>query len=190
MAKDHALATIAASGMGAIQAARADLKTQKPGLEAIGEALALRIIETCKASAATWTRYYADLCKLDPFGRKAFQRVLQASVKDSTYKMGTCEIEDARRRSAKARISEFNTIARAMGSNIAFDPTWSHHYAYGHAKVALRSQGTGSTRGPKTKPFLDKLKAYLEKNVPAELWGDVSVMVQTMAKVRTAPAPM
>ena len=190
MAKEHAMQTIATSGMGAIQAAQADMQAQKPGLEAKGKALAATIVHECMAQAGAWTRYYVDLCGLEAWGRAAFRAELNAAVKDKDHKNKVDPVEDRRRASAKVRISEFNTIARAMDAGIVFDPTWAFHYAVGHARVGLETQGAGSTRGRKPTPALDKIKAYLEKNVPANEWTTVAEMVATMAKIHGADAPV
>lgn len=188
MAKEHSLATI--DGTGSMPISKAPIAAaQKLGLENHGSALAVALIAAIKAASSTWGRYYADLCRLEQFGRAAFRKELNAAVKDKTYTRGTDDVEDTRRRSAAVRIAEFNTIARAMDAGIAFDATWSYHYAVGHARTALKSEGKGSTRGRKATPLLDKIKAYIAKNVPAESLDDVAVMVATMAKASKADKP-
>lgn len=167
-----------------------DIKVQKSGLEAAGAALAQSIINESMAQAGSWGRYYRDLLALESWGRGAFKKTLNASVKDKDYKMKTDPAEDVRRRSAKVRISEFNTIARALDAGVSFDAQWSYHYAVGQARIALKSEGKASTKGRKATPLMDKIKAYIIKNVPAENMSDVATMIATMAQVHGADAPL
>ena len=49
---------------------------------------------------------------------------------------------------------------------------------------ALRAAGAGSTKGRKAGPWLDKVKAYLAKTVPAGEWEQCLELVETLAKIK------
>lgn len=172
MAKEHPLETIAATG--AEQVARAEMGANKTGYEARGKALATTIVNECMSQAGNWTRFYRDLLTLESWGRAAFRKELNAAVKNHADK-GAVTV--AAQRSAKVRISEFNTIARAIDAGVVFDPTWAFHYAVGMARTVSKSAA-----GRKATPALDKIKAYLQKNVPNGEMGKVLEIVKELAE--------
>ncbi len=190
MAKESTMAAIVDTGSLPVTIGANDINAQQSGLAAHGRALAATIIAQCQSEASNWTRFYRDLCALEEFGRKAFQQELKASVfvsKDDTDK-NVGWVKGARS-SAKVRISEFNTIAKAIDKGMRADPTLAYHAAVGMAREHLADLGEGSTRGRKAKTWQEKLEAFIKQNVPpAELSAALQI-VQAAAASGDNAAP-
>jgi len=190
MAKESTMADIASTGALPVKIGQADLNAQQSGLAAHGKALAQTIINQALAEASNWTRFYRDLCTLEEFGRKAFQVELKAAVfvsKDDTDK-NVAWVKGARS-SAKVRISEFNTIAKAIDKGMRADPSWAYHAAVGFAREHLADLGEGSTRGRKAKTWQEKLEAFVKQNVPPEEMAAALQIVQAAAANADNAAP-
>jgi hypothetical protein len=194
MAKDHANQTIVAQGAMPITKA-AIVATRRLRQVARGEALADMAIAEAKAQGTIWTRYYRDMFDLDIDGRKAFRsriaehnKALIAYVKDAGGKDAAPAHQGAKS-STFVRLSELTTITKAMDAGVSFDKEWPFHYAVGVARSALKSAGAGSTRGRKATPTLEKLKAWITKNVSDADMPAAAELVATMAKLKPA-APL
>ena len=172
----------------AVAVARRQAAENAPAYQAKGKALAELAINEARGQGAAWTRIYRAMLELEAEGRKAFrseiathQKAMQAHV--TAHKEGDTEnpVYATAKRSGMVRLSELTTITKAIDVGVEFDKEWPFHYAVGHARTALRSQGKADTRGRKPTPVLDKIKAYLEKNVPEGEWESVRDLVTTMA---------
>jgi hypothetical protein len=155
-----------------------------PGLRAKGDALAQTVINEAQSQAGNWTRFYVDLLALSPEGRKAFQDALRAATarpkteidgkkvndvilmqgKDGKMVPGSEPVATAARNSARTRLSEFVTIARAIDAGLKADKDWKFHIAVGYSRTFLRSNASGSNRGRKARTPAMMLSDYLSKN--------------------------
>jgi len=175
----------------AVAVARRQAVANAPAYQAKGKALAELAINEARGQGSAWTRIYVSMLELESEGRKAFrseiaahQKAMQSHV--TAAKEGDTEnpVYATTKRSAMARLSELTTITKALDVGVTFDKAWPFHYAVGHARTALRSEGKGDTRGRKPTPWMDKIKAYLEKNVPEGEWQACTELVETMAKTK------
>lgn len=154
-----------------------------------GEALAELAINEARGQANAWHRIYVDLLKLTAEGRSGFRTItakhakeMRAHVKanndDPVYKKA--------RASALVRLSELNTISKALDSGLKMEESWPIPFAVGHARTHLDGEGKGDNRGRPTKPWLDKLKEFVSKNVPKEELDKAAELLETMANLSHA----
>lgn len=181
----------AGEAMSAVQAARKTQVINGPAYEAKGKALADLAISEARGQGSAWGRMYRSMLDLTPEGRKAFrstvaahQKDMQAHVKAASEGEKDNPVFATAKRSGMVRLSELTSISKALDVAVMFDPEWPFHYAVGHAREALRAIGAGSTRGRKEKPWLDKVKEYLAKNVPEGEWDAAVELIETMAKLQ------
>ena len=153
-----------------------------------GEALAELAINEARHQSSAWGRIYVSMLALVSEGRAGFrsaiaahQKAMQAHVKANNIDDMENPVYATAKRSAMSRLSELTTITKALDAGVHFDPSWPFHYAVGQARTALKAAGAGSSRGRKPTPLLDKIKAFLEKNVPEGEWESVRDLVTTMA---------
>lgn len=163
-----------------------------PAYAAKGKALADLAIAEARGQGSAWTRFYKSMLDLESEGRKAFRSEIAAHQKqmNAHVKAHSAEGEAdnpvyaTAKRSGMVRLSELTTISKALDAAVEFDALWPFHFAVGHAREALRAAGAGSTKGRKAGPWLNKVKAYLAKTVPADQWDQCIELVETLAKVK------
>lgn len=179
-----------AAALSAVNAARQQHQVNVPAYQARGKALADLAISEARGQGSAWSRFYRDMLGLEAEGRKAFRSTIAAHQKamQSHVKAASGEGEEnpayaAAKRSAQGRLSELTQISKALDVGIEFDSTWPFHYAVGHARTALRAQGLGSTKGRKAGSWMDKFKAYVSKNVPADEMDRAVELLETMSKL-------
>ena len=174
----------AAEAMTMVSIARAQAKQNAPAYEAAGKALASLAIAEARGQGSTWTRFYIDMLGLEAEGRKAFRTEIAAHNRQMQAYVGESDVNKTTKRSAFTRLSELTTISKALDVGIEFDNAWPFHYAVGHAREALRSQGAGDKRGRKSGSWMDKFKAYCEKNIPEGEFDSAVELLETMAKLK------
>lgn len=181
----------AAVAMSAIAAARKQQTINAPAYAAKGKALADLAIAEARGQGSAWTRFYKSMLDLETEGRKAFrseiaahQKQMNAHVKAASGEDGDNPVYATAKRSGMVRLSELTTISKALDAGIVFESEWPFHFAVGHAREALRAAGAGSTKGRKAGPWIDKVKAYLAKTVPADQWDQCVELVETLAKLK------
>jgi hypothetical protein len=158
------------------------------GYAAKGKALADMVIAEARHQGTIWHRFYKDLIGLEAEGRKAFRseinkhtRAMTEHVKaNSDDPKNTNPVWAGARRSAITRLSELTTISNALDTGVEMEESWPFHFAVAHAREVLRSQGVGSKKGRPAKPWLDKLKDFISKNVPPEEMDKAEELIQTM----------
>lgn len=171
--------------------AKADSSAQS-GYAAKGKALADMAIAEARHQGTIWKRFYVDLIGLEPEGRKAFRSEINKHTRAMTeYVKANSEdpknpnpVYAGARRSAITRLSELSTISNALDTGVEMDPEWPFHFAVSNAREALRSQGTASKRGRPSKPWLDKLKDFVIKNVPPEEMDKAEELIATMKAIQ------
>jgi len=181
----------AGQAMTAVAIARHNAVANAPAYEAKGKALADLAIAEARGQGSTWGNFYRSMLELEAEGRKAFRSTISAHQKAmqghvSANKLGDKEnpVYATAKRSALTRLSELTTISKALDAGVEFDKDWPFHYAVGHARTALRSEGKGSKAGRPSKPWLDKVKDYLTKEVPEGEWDQCLELVETLSKTK------
>jgi hypothetical protein len=151
-----------------------------------GEALAEIALKEARGQANAWHRFYLDMLKLTAEGRAGFRKIIakharemRAYVKDA----GENPAHKKARNSALVHLSELTTISKAIDAGAVMATNWPYPYAVGYARSLLESQGKKDGRGRKATPWLDKVKTFLSKNVPAAEWDKCVDLVETMAAV-------
>lgn len=179
----------AAEAMTVVAVARSQHAVNAPAYAAKGAALADMAISEARGQGSAWGRMYRSMLDLTVEGRAAFrskiaahQKEMQAHVKAASEDGKDNPVFATAKRSGMVRLSELTSISKALDIAVMFDPEWPFHYAVGQAREALRSAGKGSNTGPKATPWIDKVKAYLAKNVPEGEWEQAVELVETMAK--------
>lgn len=159
-----------------------------------GEALAETAIHEARGQANAWARIYHDMLKLTAEGRTGFRKITAKHAKEMREHVKAGGDTDALKRtrnSALVRLSELNTISKAIDNGAVFDKEWPFHYAVGHARASLESDGKADKRGRPAKPWLDKLKEFVAKNVPVTELHTAAELLETMAAVAPkADAPV
>ena len=187
-----AVETTAFATMAAGRTTKAIQVINAPAYAAKGKALADLAIAEARGQGSAWTRFYKSMLELETEGRKAFrseiaahQKQMNAHVKANSEE-GEADnpVYATAKRSGMVRLSELTTISKALDAAIEFDAAWPFHFAVGHAREALRAAGAGSKKGRKAGPWLDKVKAYLAKTVPAGEWEQCLELVDTLAKLK------
>lgn len=188
--------TNAAQAMTVHAIARRQSVENAPGYQAKGKALADLVIAEARTQAGAWKRYYRSLLELESEGRKAFRSALNAHMKamqghvvaNSPNGKDDLDIVFAgAKRSAAVRLSQFNTISRALDLGVEMDKDWPIDYAVSFAREFLRSQSAGDKRGRPAKPWLDKVKEFLSKTVPEGEMSTCLELVETMAALKASP---
>lgn len=185
----HAMQQISEQGLSAIQAARNNVASLTPGYQAKGRALAATLLSECKGQGSTWGRYLQDMLSLEAEGRKAFRTEIASAVKNDRE----TELNDADKtaqRSAKVRLSEFVAISKALDAGMVISREWAFHYTVGQARTFLQSSASsGTKRGRKATPTLDKVKAYLIKMAPTIEGGMSSIydLTSTLLLLENTP---
>ena len=178
------------AALSAVQAARQQAVINAPAYQAKGKALGDMAIAEARGQGSAWGRFYVSMLELESEGRKAFRSVIAAHQKAMQSHVTANKIGDKEnptyataKRSGMVRLSELTTISKALDLGVEFEKSWPFHYAVGHARVSLNAQSAGDKRGRKAKPWMDKVKEYLTKNVPEGEWEAAVELVETMAKV-------
>lgn len=152
-----------------------------------GEALAETAIKEARGQASAWARIYVSLLVLTAEGRIGFRKITNKHAKEMRANVeilgNTGDIKKTRA-SALVRLSELNTISKAIDGGAKMDKEWPFHYAVGFARQHLETNGAKDGRGRKTKPVLDKVKEFLVKNVPQDQWAQVKELVETLSIVQ------
>jgi hypothetical protein len=158
-----------------------------------GEALAELAIGEARGQASAWKRIYVDMLRLTSEGRAGFRTVTAKHAKDMRAHV-KANNDDASfkktRASALVRLSELNTITKAIDAGAKMDADWPFHYAVGHARTVLEGAGKSDNRGRPSTSWIDKLKKYVSKNVPADKLHDAAELIETLAAVGNTPAPL
>jgi hypothetical protein len=163
----HALANIAETG--ARQANARDALDQPLANErarkGAGIALATMLIDETQQQAGKLRMFVQSLMDLDADGRKGFIEYLGEVMKErkALVKENGTTLYKTINASASVRLSEFRTIAKAMGDGFAPDLTQNYHTIVGLARELLASKGKKDTRGRKPTHGLVKAMKYLEK---------------------------
>lgn len=156
-----------------------------------GEALAELAINEARGQANAWKRIYVDLLALTAEGRAGFRTITAKHAKEMREHVKAnneaSEYKKARA-SALVRLSELNTISKALDVGAVFNKEWPFHFAVGHARTALDGEGKGDNRGRPAKPWADKLKQFISKNVPGDQLDAAVELVETMAQLSHAAA--
>lgn len=163
----HALAQIAETG--AHQANAHDTLNQPLANEkarhGAGVALATMLIDETAQQAGKLRMYVQSLMDLDVDGRKGFIDYLGSVMKErkALVKENGTTLYKTINASASVRLSEFRTIAKAIGDGFVPDLTQNYHTIVGMARELLASKGKKDTRGRKPTHGLVKAMKYLEK---------------------------
>lgn len=177
----------AAEAMTAVAIARKNAVANAPAYKAKGAALAALCIAEARTQANAWTRFYRSMLDLEAEGRAAFRAEIAKLQKEMGKAVKENEDNPAyagARRSALVRLSQMNTISKALDAGAEMDASWPFDFAVGHAREVLNSQGKGDKRGRKPTPWMDKVKNFLEKNVPEGEWSQAVELIETMAKLK------
>lgn len=153
-----------------------------------GEALAELAINEARTQMDAWRRIYRDILKLTAEGRAGFRSITAKHAKEmrAHVKVNNDAPEYKRaRNSALTRLSECNTITKALDNGAKFDPDWPFPYAVGYARTHLEGEGLGDKRGRPADSWMDKLKKFVAKNVPADELLVAAQMIDTMAAVHS-----
>lgn len=154
-----------------------------------GEALAETAIKEARGQATAWLRIYHDMLKLTAEGRTGFRKITAKHAKDMREHVKAANDDpsyDKARRSALTRLSELNTISKAIDNGGVFDKDWPFHYAVGYARTVMDSEGKADKRGRPAKPWMDKLKDFIAKNVPKGELDKAAELIETIAQLSHA----
>lgn len=177
----------ATEAMTAVALARKNAVTNAPAYKAKGAALASLCIAEARTQGSAWTRFYRSMLELEAEGRAAFRSEIAKLQKEMGVAVKANEDNPAyagARRSALVRLSQMNTISKALDAGAEMDASWPFDYAVAHAREMLNSQGKGDKRGRKPTPWAEKVKAFLEKNVPEGEWSQAVELIETLAKTK------
>lgn len=163
----HALAQIAETGAHQTNARDAidqPLANEK-ARHGAGVALATMLVDETAQQAGKLRMYVQSLMDLDADGRKGFIEYLGAVMKErkTLVKENGTTLYKKINASASVRLSEFRTIARAIGEGFVPDLTQNYHTIVGQSRELLDSKGKKDTRGRKPTHGLVKAMKYLEK---------------------------
>lgn len=150
-----------------------------------GEALAELAINEARGQASAWHRIYVSLLALTAEGRAGFRSVTAKHAKEMREYVKANESDSAfagTRRSALVRLSELNTITKAMDHGAKFESEWPFHYAVGYARTHLEGEGKADKRGRPAQSWEEKLRKYVEKNVPKANLDQALSIIATMAE--------
>ena len=153
-----------------------------------GEALAELAINEARHQGGAWTRFYRDMLALTVEGRAGFRKVIAKHRKEVTAHVKAADDATPFKRasaSALTRLSELTSISKALDVGVEFEKEWPFHYAVGYARTALGSEAKG--RGRPQKPWMDKLKEFLNKNIPEDKREECAEFVETWAQNKDAP---
>ena len=216
----HPLAAIAQQGMEPVQQRTDNATLQAPGAEAQGYALAQTVIADIIGQMGSMNRYVGRLIELSTEARAAFLKEINRHVKDigehAKAKEGTDEELRYKKIAATARVkfSMMSTIAKAMNAGFTVEcrtnpdnnvhlrdargllqPVNPYTTIVADARLYLAAAGKKGNGRP-TKPWLDKLKAFILANQPefAEEVDATVTMVTTLARLtkqaKNAPAAL
>lgn len=137
----------------------------KRAREGAGAALAdLLCTETMK-QAASMKNFVLSLTQLDSDGRKGFSDYLSSVLKErrALVKENGTKLYKAINASASVRLSEFNTLSKAMDKGYVPDMEQGYHVIVSAAREHLRAMGEGDKRGRKATHGIIKALKSLEK---------------------------
>ena len=137
----------------------------KRAREGAGAALAdLLCTETMK-QAASMKNFVLSLTQLDADGRQGFSAYLSNVLKErrALVKENGSTLYKAINASASVRLSEFNTLSKALDKSFVPNMEHGYHAIIGAARDWMRALGEGDKRGRKATHGIVKALKSLEK---------------------------
>lgn len=130
-----------------------------------GAALADLLVTETQKQAIGMKHFVVSLIALDSDGRKGFQEYLTDILKQRReYAKGVLNpVVKGTAESAAVRLSEFNTLAKAVNKGFVPDMEEGYHVIVAGARHFLRTIGEGDKRGAKKTHAIVKLLKTLEK---------------------------
>jgi len=130
-----------------------------------GAALADMLCTELQQQAGKLKMYVQSLMDLDSDGRMGFTSYLGQVLKERKMlvKENGTTLYKAINASASVRLSEFNTICKALDKGLTIDLEQSYHTIVAQAREHMRAAGEGDKRGRKATHGIVKLYNYVAK---------------------------